>query len=127
MKIEFLGTAGYHPNARRHTSCSYVSEIETAPHCAIVLDAGTGLFRLIGRPLPQNLHIVLSHPHLDHVSGLTYLLNILWKRDTKVTLYADARTLNVVKHQLFDSPLFPLPFNHPTVVVEPGHPFEICG
>ena len=127
MKVEFLGTAGYHPSAQRHTSCSYVSGIETAPHCAIVLDAGTGLFRLIGRPLPQNLHIFLSHAHLDHVSGLTYLLNLLWERDTKVTLYADARTLDVVKHQLFDSPLFPLPFNHPTVVVEPGQTFEVCG
>ena len=127
MKIEFLGTAGYHPNAQRHTSCSYISEIEGASGCGILLDAGTGLFRLIGRPLPRTLHILLSHAHLDHVSGLTYLLNVLWGRDTKVMVYGDARTLDVVKTALFDSPLFPLPLDHPTVTVEPGTPFEVCG
>lgn len=127
MKIEFLGTAGYHPNDQRHTSCTYVSEIPQAPDCALLLDAGTGLFRLIGRPLPQHLHIVLSHPHLDHVSGLTYLLNLLWGRDTKVTLYGDPRTLGVVCNDLFDSPLFPLAFGHPTVGITPERPLDICG
>ncbi len=127
MQIEFLGTAGYHPNLHRHTSCSYVTSVPNAPDCAIVLDAGTGLFRLIGRPLPKHLHIVLSHAHLDHVSGLTYLLNLLWNTQTKVTLYADAATLDVVQNDLFDSPLFPLPFGHPTVTVEPDKPLTICG
>lgn len=127
MQIEFLGTAGYHPNAQRHTSCSYVTGMAQASDCAIVLDAGTGLFRLIGRDLPKILHIVLSHAHLDHVSGLTYLLNLLWERDTKAIIYGDAATLDVVKNSLFDSPLFPLPLNWPTVTIEPGMPFEICG
>ena len=127
MKIEFLGTAGYHPNFQRHTSCSYVSEIESAPDDGILLDAGTGLFRLIGRPLPKTLHIFLSHAHLDHVSGLTYLLNLLWERDTKVVLYGDQHTVDVVTNDLFDSPLFPLPFAHPTVAIEPGKAFEVCG
>jgi ribonuclease Z len=127
MRLEFLGTAGYHPNAQRQTSCSYIWDIETAPQCAIVLDAGTGFFRLIGRALPKHLHIVLSHAHLDHVSGLTYLLNLLWNTQTQVTLYGDKATLDVVKNDLFDSPLFPLPFNHPTVAIEPDKELNICG
>jgi ribonuclease BN (tRNA processing enzyme) len=127
MKIEFLGTAGYHPSAHRHTSCSYVSSISDASQCGILLDAGTGMYRLIGRALPKTLNIFLSHAHLDHTSGLTYLLNVLWGTDTKVVLYADERTLDVVKNDLFDSPLFPLPFDHPTVTVEPGKTYQVCG
>ena len=78
MRVEFLGTAGYHPNAQRHTSCTWLPV--AAPGHAFVFDAGTGFYRLIERDLPAHLHIFLSHAHLDHVSGLTYLLNVLWNR-----------------------------------------------
>lgn len=125
MKVEFLGTAGYHPNATRQTSCTYISGV--SPDCGFVLDAGTGLFRLIGRSLPAHLHIFLSHAHLDHVSGLTYLLNLLMKQDTKVTVYGTQQTLDTVSNDLFDSPLFPLPFEHERQAVEPGQPLEVCG
>ena len=37
MKVEFLGTAGYHPNANRHTSCTYLPEV--TPTSGFVLDA----------------------------------------------------------------------------------------
>lgn len=125
MKVEFLGTAGYHPNATRQTSCTYISD--AGPDCGFVLDAGTGFFRLIGRPLPAHLHIFLSHAHLDHVSGLTYLLNVLLKQKTEVTVYSSAQTLDVVSNDLFDSPLFPLPFQHKKQIIEPGQPIEVCG
>ncbi len=42
-------------------------------------------------------------------------------------MYGDAHTLDVVQNSLFDSPLFPLPLNCPTVTIEPGVPLEICG
>lgn len=124
MNVEFLGTAGYHPSATRHTSCAYIAD---AGHdCAFVLDAGTGFFRLIGRPLPAHLHIFLTHAHLDHVSGLTYLLNALWNQKCEVTVYGDERTLHTVQNDLFDSPLFPLPFTHQTRVVEPHQAIKAC-
>ena len=40
MEVVFLGTAGYHPNETRHTSCVMI------PEMGIVLDAGTGFFRV---------------------------------------------------------------------------------
>ena len=125
MQVEFLGTAGYHPNLERHTSCTFVPDA-SADH-AFVLDAGTGFFRLMNRQLPKNLHIFLSHAHLDHVSGLTYLHNLLYNRETTVTLYATRETLEVVRHSLFDSPLFPLPLRCPTREIVPGEPFEADG
>lgn len=125
MKVEFLGTAGYHPNATRHTSCSYLADV--APDAGFVLDAGTGFFRLIGRELPARLHIFLSHAHLDHVSGLTYLLNLLLNRETTVTIYGNQKTLDVVTNDLFDSPLFPLPFQQEKRVITPEQPIEVEG
>jgi len=125
MKVEFLGTAGYHPNATRHTSCTFIPD--AAPGCGFVLDAGTGMFRLIGRKLPAELHIFLSHAHLDHVSGLTYLLNILLGQESKVTVYGSEKTLDTICNDLFDSPLFPLPFIHSKRVVEPGQSISVGG
>lgn len=110
VELEFLGTAGYHPTATRQTSCILLSG--AAPDAAFVLDAGTGMHRLVGRQLPPRLHILLSHAHLDHVAGLTFLLDILYQQSTEVTLYADERTLEAVQRHLFDSPLFPLPWSY---------------
>ncbi len=126
MNIEFLGTAGYHPSETRQTSCAFISD--AAPDCCFVLDAGTGFFRLIGRPLPPNIHIFLSHAHLDHVWGLTFYLDLLHcaKVPTELTIYGAQECLDAV-FSLFDSPLFPVAYRGNSVVVEPGKPFEVCG
>lgn len=125
MHLEFLGTAGYHPSETRHTSCVFLPD--AAPGHAFVLDAGSGFFRLTARSLPEQLHIFLSHPHLDHVMGLTFLLDVLHVNPTKVTLYGDAHTLKSVRRTLFGSPLFPLEWGHTFVEVRPFHPFSVEG
>jgi ribonuclease BN (tRNA processing enzyme) len=125
MRVEFLGTAGYHPNEARHTSCVYLPD--AAPGHGFVLDAGTGLFRLIGRQLPPQLHIFLTHAHLDHVTGLTYLYNVLLNQECEVTVYGTADCLETVRDELFDSPLFPLPFEYELCIVEAGQKLSIDG
>lgn len=125
MKAEFLGTAGYHPSETRHTSCVYLPD--AAPDGGFVLDAGTGFFRLAQRPLPKRLDIFLSHAHLDHVVGLTYLLDVLLGRQCNVTVWGLQPTLDTVCSALFDSPLFPLPFEHTMQTIEVGEVFELCG
>ena len=126
MQLEFLGTAGYHPNEARHTSCVLLPD--AAPGCAFVLDGGSGFFRLIDRALPARLHIFLSHPHLDHVLGLTFLTDVQHAHPgTQITLYGDARTLETVRHTLFGSPLFPLQLGCEAVEVRPAQPFHVAG
>lgn len=125
MRVEFLGTAGFHPSTQRHTSGIFISD--AAPDDAFLLDAGTGTFRLVERSLPQRLHIFLTHAHLDHTSGLTYLLDVCYGRDLEVILYAHGPTLEAVRSSLFDSPLFPLPFTHQTVEITSQVPFEVAG
>lgn len=125
MMIEFLGTAGYHPSNTRETSSIWVSEV--APDAAFLLDAGSGLHRLVGRDLPPRLHIFLSHSHLDHVGGLTYLLDVLYQKETQITLHADEKTLHTVQNALFGSPLFPVAWQYPTRQVLAGQNYDVEG
>ena len=68
MRIVFLGTGGYHPNKRRHTASILLPDI------GVALDAGTGFFRVQETIKSANLDIFLTHAHLDHICGLTFLL-----------------------------------------------------
>ena len=123
MTIEFLGTAGYHPTDTRETSSVLVSGV--APDVAFVLDAGSGFHRLVKRDLPPRLHIFLSHAHLDHVCGLTYLIDVLYQKDTQITLHADEKTLAAVQNGLFGSPLFPVAWDYPTQQVLAGQSYAV--
>ncbi len=100
---------------------------DAAPDCAFLLDAGSGIFRLIGRDLPPKLHIFLSHAHLDHTQGLTFLLDVLYGQITQVTLHATAPVLEAVRHHLFAAPLFPVPFEQRTHLIEHGTEFWVEG
>lgn len=102
MKVVLLGTAGYHPNAQRHTACVML------PGLGIVLDAGTGLFRVRERLETESLDIFLSHGHLDHVVGLSFLFDTLW--DTPIAqarVHGRADVLNQLREHLFHPTLFP--------------------
>jgi ribonuclease BN (tRNA processing enzyme) len=68
-----LGSGGWLPNGERETACTLVREDDRA----LVLDAGTGLRRLLAEPGlldgVRSLDVVLTHFHLDHVCGLGYV------------------------------------------------------
>jgi len=88
-----LGINGYMPSFGRQTATILVID---NGHAAI-LDAGTGLARL-REPRIKSLvdrcdtvSIILSHYHLDHVIGLTYLPDVL--PDREVTIFAPAPPL----------------------------------
>lgn len=125
MHIEFLGTAGYHPSEERHTSCTYLPD--ATPESGFVLDCGTGAFRLVGRELPSRLHVFLSHAHLDHTVGLTFLLDVLHGKTCEALVYGSAKTIDVITKTVFDSPLFPVDFRHHAFIVEPGEILRIEG
>ena len=103
MKLLFLGTSGYHPTERRQTSCLLL------PECGIVLDAGTGMFRL-GRYLQtEEADLFLTHAHLDHSAGLTYLFSVLREHPLKrLTIHGEAEKLKDIEEHLFSEPIFPV-------------------
>ncbi len=102
MKIVLLGSGGYHPNQRRHTACLLL------PECGVMFDAGTAMFRAGKHLRGPELDIFLSHAHLDHVVGLTYLMNVVREHPLKrVRLHAAAGKLAAVDEHLFAADLFP--------------------
>ncbi|HKX67632.1 MAG TPA: MBL fold metallo-hydrolase [Intrasporangium sp.] len=85
MEVTFLGTAGWMPSDGRETASVAVRWGQTL----VLLDAGTGLRRLVtGSSLVDGLtqvHVLLSHFHLDHTVGLGYLSAI--QTDAPITVH----------------------------------------
>lgn len=104
-----LGTGGYHPSGRRHTACVLL------PGLGLMLDAGTGAFRVHERlaevALPAGrLHISLTHAHLDHIVGLTYLIGLSDKNGpVETVVHATLAVITAVEEHLLSDPLFPVP------------------
>ena len=73
MRVEILGSAGFAPSVTRETACVFVRDGEHG----LLLDVGTGARRLLTGPDRlagvERLNVLLTHFHLDHVCGLTYL------------------------------------------------------
>lgn len=114
MKIIPLGINGFFPSFGRHTTSFLVLTADDA----IVLDAGTGMARLFERRISEllapykQLHVILSHYHLDHVVGLAYLAGASAERS--LVIHAPAPPLvesdpfNAL-HSLLKPPFFSLP------------------
>lgn len=102
MNLVLLGTTGYHPNQRRHTPCMMI------PECGVMLDAGTAMFRAAEYLQTSELDIFLTHAHLDHVVGLTYLFSLLYVHPLdRVTVHGAAEKLAAVDEHMFSEHLFP--------------------
>jgi ribonuclease Z len=104
MKLLILGSSGYHPTERRHTACLML------PEAGIVLDAGTGFFRVRELLATDSLDIFLSHAHLDHSVGLTFLLSTLFQQPVgRVAVHGEADKLKAIREHLLNERLFPAP------------------
>ena len=84
-----LGTGGLAPSGTRETACTMVRD----GNRALVLDLGTGARRLLTDPTLLNgvgeIHVLLTHFHLDHTCGLPYLATL----SVRVTVWAPGRWL----------------------------------
>jgi len=103
VKFHFLGTTGYHPNERRQTACMMIPEL------GIIFDAGTGMFRARDLIQTKTLDIFMSHVHLDHSVGLTFLYDVLHQKNMeRVTVHVAPDKIEAVENHLFASALFPV-------------------
>jgi ribonuclease BN (tRNA processing enzyme) len=86
-----LGSGGWMPTLRRATSCLLL----TSSDGALMLDAGTGVAALCQKPDllgdTGTLAIALTHFHLDHIAGLTYLPAIADR--VEITVWAPGQLL----------------------------------
>lgn len=115
MKLLVLGSTGYHPNDRRQTACFLFPEL------GVVLDAGTGMYRVRDHLVTNTLDIFLSHAHLDHCFGLTFLFDVLYEKSMeRVTVHGQDQKLAAIAEHLFAPDLFPVkpPFDWSPLVHE---------
>ncbi|GAA0880298.1 MBL fold metallo-hydrolase [Algoriphagus jejuensis] len=124
MKIKVWGCRGSLPSPGPenyrfggNTSCYQV----THGDACIILDSGSGIQRL-GRFLSSNIkeiHILLTHLHIDHMMGLGFFLP-LYDQEVTVHLWGPSSSCESLIDRLrryFSPPLFPIRLNE-----LPNHP-----
>jgi ribonuclease BN (tRNA processing enzyme) len=121
MRIEFFGIRGTCPIAPRrgtiyggHTPSALV---RTSSGANIIVDAGTGLLPLekalsggTGKT-SRRLHMLLTHFHFDHVSGLPFF-RALYRKDADLRFYSDGTpaSLRCRLGAFMTGPYFPVEF-----------------
>ncbi len=114
LRLLPLGTNGYIPTRGRQT----MSFLVAGEGAALLLDAGTGLARLAepaGRAAIaglERLELLLTHYHLDHVVGLSFLPGLT--RHLPLRIHAPAPPLTDFGPEALDRliapPFFPVEF-----------------
>jgi len=128
MKLNLipLGINGFFPSHNRQTACYMIQNGQTI----IILDAGTGIARLIEPELKKivdeakKINIILSHYHLDHIVGLSYLPGICQSK--AVSLFAPVYPLIETKlcpedilYRLLSKPIYSLNLNDLGITIIP--------
>lgn len=107
ISLQLLGTAGGIGSPRRATACVLVRR----GRGALLLDAGTGLWRLAADPSPlagvERIDLVLSHLHLDHVAGLAAVPSL----PAPVTIWAPGGWLYGTPSERLLEPLMTAPLS----------------
>lgn len=95
------------------------------PEVGVILDAGTGMFRVRELIETDTLDIFLSHVHLDHSMGLTFLYDILDQKDVRrVTVHMAEENIEIVTKHLYNEKLFPVAPNFEIAVLN-SRPAEL--
>jgi phosphoribosyl 1,2-cyclic phosphodiesterase len=116
-----------------NTSCV---EVMLGGDVAVVLDAGSGI-RALGSDLlargTRQIHLFLTHLHLDHLEGLRFFAP-LWDENVTLEIWGPRSPVLSLRDRIlrsFSPPLFPLDFRDvPARVVFhdlPGEPWQAEG
>lgn len=119
MRVRFFGVRGSvptpGPSTVRYGGNSVCVEVRLADDTRILLDAGTGI-RDAGKAIAREgyhgkIHLLITHPHWDHIMGLPFFGPVYDPRATLVwhamTDGARDRTRNPI---IFDGEHFPVRF-----------------
>jgi ribonuclease BN (tRNA processing enzyme) len=134
MRVLPLGTNGFFPSFNRQTMSFLVLD-DRRP---LLLDAGSGVGRLVEPSVAkeleghEHLDVVLTHYHLDHLTGLPSL-GFAWRRPIDIWLpmtpLVDARPGQALD-RIFGPPLFPIKLEDypiPVTVHTYHEDFEVAG
>lgn len=131
-RLMILGAGGWLPAHGRHTACALLRD----GAAAIMIDAGTGVGRLVEQPEllegVNRLDILLTHFHLDHVAGLSYLPAL--KLCPETTLWGPGRQLYgrptaEILAELSNEPFHPVPLEQQDIDIRdlPASEIDLAG
>jgi len=108
MKLVFLGTNGWYDTPTGNTVCALIR----TKRWDIVLDAGTGIYKLDQYcDGTKPVFILLSHFHLDHIGGLHTIVKFKFKKGVTICGQKGARgLLKTFINRPFTVPLDKLPY-----------------
>ena len=90
------------------------------------MDAGTGIFRLADLIQTDSLDVLLSHAHLDHTLGLTFLLDVLRRRPVQqLRIWAESEKIAAIREHLFHTLLFPAQLDAEWISIDDRPEFEL--
>lgn len=129
-----LATPG--PDTIRYGGNTSCVEVRAVGGAVIVLDAGTGIRPLgieLARQKVREVHLLLTHMHLDHVEGLGFFLP-LFDPECDVYVWGPRPTERSLEEHIagyVSPPLFPVPFyeipGHATFREVWEDTFEVAG
>lgn len=101
MKVRVLGCSGGIGGRHLRTTSMLVDH-------DILVDAGTGVADLSLAELAAIDHVFITHSHLDHIAALPLMIDsIADMRDTPLTVYATAATLEIIRKHIFNWSVWP--------------------
>lgn len=116
-----------------NTSCV---ELRTSDGTLIVLDAGTGIRNFgesVAEEMPKQVHLLLSHLHLDHLEGLGFFPP-LWDPEVEIHVWGPQSQTQHLRERitkLLSPPLFPVHLSHARARMRfhdvPAEPWELGG
>lgn len=75
---------------------------------SILLDAGTGVGVLSLAELKNIRHILITHPHLDHVASIAFMADSLFETTRiPIQVHGSAETIALLREHLFNNILWP--------------------
>ena len=116
MRLQICGARGSLPSPGPqtvryggNTSCVHIT---TSDGTQLILDAGTGIRKLPAdlAATGANIHILLSHLHLDHIQGLLFF-SPLFCADAQITIWGPGAPGTSLKNQIaryLSNPLTPI-------------------
>jgi phosphoribosyl 1,2-cyclic phosphodiesterase len=114
MRIKIWGARGSipcpGPDTVRYGGNTSCVQVTLADGVQIVLDAGTGIRNLQLQGDPREIHILLTHLHLDHVQGLMFF-DPLFDPRNEVTVWGPPMPGDTLHHRIaryLSAPLTPV-------------------
>lgn len=101
MKIRILGCSGGIGGRHLRTTSMIVDH-------DILVDAGTGAADLQIADLVQIDHVFITHPHLDHIACLPFIVDTVGDmRSRPLTVHATAEVIELLRYHIFNWGIWP--------------------